>query len=430
MALLDYQVEPCRILTKILAEKGSALDASETGTGKTFTAIHVAKNLGLPCAIVCPKSVIPAWERACKLEGLEPIFILNYEKLVRGTTDVVFKEGNKFIWNFAGLIIWDEVQRCKSHYSLNSRLLSAAWDTKFIRCLCLSATAAQNPLEMRSLGQVLGLHKGHDFWHWIYKYGARKNRFNGFEWKGNPAQLEEIHKGIFPARGVRIRIKDLPEGSFPENKIMAEAYAIPEVGKLNEEYAAAEMALAELREKAENDGLSAMTIILRARQKAELLKVPILVELAEDLLAEGKSIVVFISFNKTIELLQKYLKTDCIIKHQDAEERQKNIDDFQSNKSKIILCNMMAGGTGLSLHDLEGGHPRVVLLSPTYNAVDMRQALGRAHRAGGRSPVLQKLIYAAGTVEEKVCAKVQTKLNNIDIINDLELSPFIWQPIK
>jgi hypothetical protein len=381
MALLPYQVGPCELLTKVLAEKGSALDASDTGTGKTFVAVNAAKRLGIPVGIVCPKAVIPSWERVCKLEGLKPAFILNYEKIVRGNTGFVFREGKKFTWNFAGIVIWDEVQRCKAHSSLNSRLLISAWETKLIRCLCLSATAFQNPLDMRALGFALGIHNNFNFWKFAFENGARRDRWGGFAWKGSTGQLEAIHKKIFPDRGVRVRIKELGK-AFPENKIIAEALEVGDPDKLNKIYEDAQKELDDLKEKKKNDYPSAMVIMLRARQQAEILKVPVLVEQAKDLLEEGKSCIIFTNFNATLDLLSKYLETDCVIKEQDAVERQKNIDDFQSNKSRIIICNIQAGGVGLSLHDLSGDAPRVVLLCPTWNAVDLRQALGRAHRGG------------------------------------------------
>lgn len=421
MELLPYQQEPCAKLTEILREKGSALDASDTGTGKTYTAVQVAVNLGIPVGIICPKAVIPSWQRVCKSAGLEPTFILNYEKLARGNTDYVIKVSNKFMWAFQGLLIWDECHRCKSPTSLNARMMMAAWDTKTLRCLCLSATAAQSPMDMRALGYVLGIHKNYNFWHWVVANGAKKNRWNGFEWRGSPEQLAAIHHHIFPDRGVRLKIKDLGT-AFPDNLIIAEPLEMANTRELARVYEGAEEALAELEMTKADDWPNAMTIILRARQQAELLKVSLLVEMTKDLLDEGKSVVIFCNFNDTIDLLSAHLDTKCIIRQQPPEERQQNLDDFQSNKSRVILANIQAGGVGISLHDTDGGFPRVALLCPTYTAVDLKQALGRCHRAGGKSPVIQRLIYASGTVEEKVCQKVAAKLNNIELVNDDEVS--------
>jgi len=74
------------------------------------------------------------------------------------------------------------------------------------------------------------------------------------------------------------------------------------------------------------------------------------------------------------------------------------------------------------LHDLNGNYPRISLISPTPSAVDLRQALGRVWRDGGKTKSLQKIIFAANTVEEEVCEKVKLKLTSLDTINDGDVS--------
>ena len=100
------------------------------------------------------------------------------------------------------------------------------------------------------------------------------------------------------------------------------------------------------------------------------------------------------------------------------------IDMFQSDQARVCISMIQAGGTGLSLHDVTGEHPRVSLISPTFSAIELRQTLGRVHRAGGKSKSVQKIVFAANTVEDQVCRAVRRKLNNLDMINDGELTPF------
>jgi superfamily II DNA or RNA helicase len=107
---------------------------------------------------------------------------------------------------------------------------------------------------------------------------------------------------------------------------------------------------------------------------------------------------------------------------QTSEERQAAIEAFQSDRARVIIANIQAGGVGVSLHDLNGKHARISLISPTWSAIDLRQTLGRVHRAGGKTKSLQRIIYAEGTVEERVAASVQAKLDRLDQLNDGELS--------
>lgn len=53
----------------------------------------------------------------------------------------------------------------------------------------------------------------------------------------------------------------------------------------------------------------------------------------------------------------------------------------------------------------------------------MIQALGRIHRAGAKSPAIQKLIYAANTVEEDVAKRVEASLNNLSRLQDGDVDP-------
>ena len=62
------------------------------------------------------------------------------------------------------------------------------------------------------------------------------------------------------------------------------------------------------------------------------------------------------------------------------------------------------------------------IISPTWSGQDTQQALGRIHRANGKTPTIQKIIYVAETYEEHVCELMKEKLINITGINDLNLS--------
>ena len=48
--------------------------------------------------------------------------------------------------------------------------------------------------------------------------------------------------------------------------------------------------------------------------------------------------------------------------------------------------------------------------------------MGRIHRAEGKTPCVQKVMFAADTVEEHACRRVQARINNIDQLNDGDLT--------
>jgi len=436
--LFEWQKSHSETLIDSLLVNGYAKDGSDTGTGKTVIALTVARRLGLEPFIVCPKAVVPSWtEWAHKFLYSAPL-VFNYEKIRTGNTRFYTKNkqtkraGRWSIDPAKTLLIFDEDHRCKSAKSENAKLMIAAKE-RGIPTLSLGATSCSNPVEMRALGYLLDMHNDAGWWNWCLKNGCKRGVFGGLTFRGYASVLKRLHDHIYKdGRGSRIRIKDLPPGSFPETLIIAEGY---DLGGDNSSSAnliyrdmKAELEALDLRREA--DEVSALTIQLRARQEVELLKVPIFEELSSDAHASGNSVVIFVNFRDTAQALINRLSAideniGFIGGHQNEFERQLEVNKFQRDDSRILICMTQAGGTGLSLHDEHGNFPRISLISPSFSAIDLRQALGRVHRATGRTPSIQKIVFANDTVEMRVCKAVREKLNNIDLINDDEMNPIL-----
>jgi hypothetical protein len=196
----------------------------------------------------------------------------------------------------------------------------------------------------------------------------------------------------------------------------------PKIGEL---YQKVEEEILELKDRSRTDvdPENPLTKRLRMRQEIELLRVPVITEMAEEFIEEGKSVVCFVNFRQTLDAIGERMKKHkpvYILGDQTTDQRESAIASFQANKSHLIICQIAAGGVGVSLHDLHG-KPRVSLISPTYSAVDLKQALGRIHRTGAKTPALQYILFAANSVEEEVSKSVKTKLRNIDLLNDGDL---------
>jgi len=103
---------------------------------------------------------------------------------------------------------------------------------------------------------------------------------------------------------------------------------------------------------------------------------------------------------------------------QDAEQRNREINRFQSGRTKFCLFTFAAGGTGLSLHHAEFSNkgkpvtlrPRYGLITPTYSAQDFVQGLGRLHRLFSMSHTQQDIVFFKDSIEDYVMARVSLKL--------------------
>ncbi len=436
--LRPWQIESVGKLITSINSTGCAIDGSDVGVGKTYVGCAVARELGTKILVICPKAVMESWRRVITNHfGMKDklVGIVNYEQIRIGKKDSPFASyvenkkthKKKFVWKIPAntLIIWDESQKLKNWKTKNSKTCIEALKQGYKMLFC-SATNATNPLELRTVGTCLKLFKGaNQYYSWCYEHGVAKGRF-GLEFttdmKLRQKVLKKLHTDIFINRGTRLTRDTIP--NFPESEVIADCYNMDEVevNKINTIHADMKKELAKLAKLSKADKTSELTAILRARQQIELIKVPLFIDMIEEGLEGGMSVVVFVNFTETLQALAKRLNTNCIFdgKTKDSE-RQQNVDDFQSGKERVILVNIASGGAGLSLHDIHGLNPRLALMSPSYSAVLMRQSTGRVWRENGKSKSIQKIVFVANTVEEQVCENVKEKLKNLDLLNDGDL---------
>lgn len=436
--LRPWQVNSVSRLVPVIEKWNSAIDGSDLGIGKTYVACAVAREMKYKIVVVCPKAVMASWKKViCSHFKMKEslIGIINYEQLRTGKKDSPIASfvtnrkthREKFTWKIPHntLIIWDESQKLKNWKTQNSKTCVEAIKQKYKMLFC-SATNATNPLELRTVGTALKLFSGSkQYFQWLYEHGVYKGRFGLMfteDTKLREKVLKKLNRDIFENRGVRLTRDTIP--GFPESEIIADCYDMDDIDadNINSIHANMEKELKKLHNLIKRDKSSELVAILRARQQIELIKVPLFIEMIEEGMENGMSVVVFLNFTETIDAISKRLKTKCIFDGKTKEDvRQKNVEDFQENTERVILINIASGGAGLSLHDLKGNHPRLALISPNYSAVLMRQATGRVWRDDAKTKSIQKIVFVAKTVEERVCRNLQEKLKNLDLLNDGDL---------
>ena len=446
--LLNYQIPHFYQMVETMKENNCILDASDTGTGKTYTAIALCTYLKKKPFIICPKSVIPTWITVANYFKIPLFAICNYELLKGGkyytenlekvpcpymdkVEKMVFNPKNgkmekKITFEFQlppndVVVVFDEAHRCKNYGSMTSQLFQSVVKTK-CKILLLSATISDKINCFKPFGLAFGFYAQlRDYNMWMKRQiKMRKLQFM----KRQIADLDDkrltvIHENVFPQKGSRMKILELGD-LFPKNNVISQSYFCSNYKEVQKEYDIINDSLEDLQKQ--EDATEALGKIIKARQRIEMYKVPIFIDLAEEALDNGYSVAIFLNYLDTLDVLCHHLKCDCTIQGgQTIEERQMCIDDFQSNKAKVIISIIQAGGIGVSLHDVLGGHPRMSLISPTWSGQDIKQALGRIHRAKSQSPAIQKIVYCARTYEDKLAEIIDVKIKNIDAINDHDL---------
>ena len=414
--LFPYQKEAVERHLKILDSVGASLDGTGCGGGKTVIASSVAARFALPTGVICPKSVVAKWTDTLSSFGVEPLFVLNPEKLRNGNTPhlkKVSKGGKKaiFEWQVPArcLFIFDEVHMFGAYNSQNAKMLEAAAGHYV---LMLSATAAENPLRMKAIGVNLRLFTSGYFWQWVREMGAEESRWGGLEWNpklpANKIVMERLHHSLFANRGYRVSEETLRE-QLPELMTEDDPLWLSPKDKAT---------IKELYDEMADPDDPGGVKNLRQRQAIELVKIPYIIERAKEIVESGGSVVLFLNFHESIDQAHKEFPEAKVIDGRVPQtERRKTQDSFQKNDLRAVIVQIAAGGQSIDLHDLDGRFPRVALLCPQFSGTVEEQAIGRICRVGAKSRGLAIRLYAGGTVEQAALNLTAEKRENVAILN-------------
>ena len=133
-----------------------------------------------------------------------------------------------------------------------------------------------------------------------------------------------------------------------------------------------------------------------------------LLELLEEMIPEGRRIILFSQFTSMLDLIKPELEARGITWAEITgvtRDRVTPVAQFQSGEVPMILISLKAGGTGLNLTAAD----TVILYDPWWNPAIEAQAIDRAHRIGQVKPVFVYRMVAAGTIEEKILLLQQRK---------------------
>lgn len=431
--LYPYQTLHTFNMITALKNNNCVIDGSYTGTGKTYTTIAACAQLDLIPIVICPKNVINFWISVIQLFKINSLFVVNYENIrslnyIDNNGSIVEcpyikKINDSYVWDFSQLpktyqkrlvLIFDEAHKCKNHNSLNGKLLISS---KIHKSILLSATICDKLKDFGIFGMMLGFYNNHrQGKNWIQAV-IREDR-NQYGIKTNT-----LHKYLFPDKGSKMSIEDLGN-SFPMNQISVECYDLDASyqEKINAHYQELEN-----YHNANDINAKHLVKINSVRQKIENLKSNLIIDMMMDYYEHNKSVCIFVNYKSTLGLITSYLTKKEIMfaeihGDQNINERQKNIDCFQNNEVRIIVCTIGSGGISISLNDTSGLFPRVSLICPNYSGIDLVQTLGRISRTDTKSPCLQKIIFCANTCEANVASILKLKKNMLDKITDDELN--------
>ncbi|MDP2752202.1 MAG: DEAD/DEAH box helicase [Rhodocyclaceae bacterium] len=414
----------------------SGILADDMGLGKTVQALahlHLEKTSGranLPSLIIAPTSLMPNWRNeAAKFTPSLKVLTLHgsdrFERfgeipdadLILTTYPLLVRDREILLAQKFHLLVLDEAQFIK-----NPRAQSHQVSRRLVARHRLSLTGT--PLE-NHLGELwaqfdflmpgfLGSEKrfGQCFRAPIEKMGDGQAR-NLLAERVKPFLLRRTKEAVLqelPPRTDMIRWVELEGGQ----RDLYESLRVSFDKKLREVLAEQGVArsqimildaLLKLRKTCCDPRLVKLPTAVQLGKKGieSSAKLTTLMALVEELLDEGRKILLFSQFTSMLDLIEielKRLNIAFVRISGDTKDRETPVRDFQEGRVPLFLISLKAGGTGLNLTAAD----TVIHYDPWWNPAVEEQATARAHRIGQEKPVFVYKLMTEGTVEEKILA--------------------------
>ncbi|MGI6464563.1 MAG: DEAD/DEAH box helicase [Methanobacterium sp.] len=420
--------------------RGAAL-LMEMGTGKTLTTIALIGRAFLNglisrALIVAPLSVANVWAEEFEkfaafdyvlavLEGDSgkkadtlrhmtgtdlQVVVLNYESTWR-----LEEELRK--WK-PDVIVCDESSRIKNPNAKQSKALHRLAKLAKYRLILTGTPIQNNPLDFFSQYKVLD---ESIFGPSYYAFRSRYATLGGYGnhqivgYKNLPELVQKAHSVAY--RVTKEEALDLPEMVDETRYVTLD----PQGMKIYESLEAA--SYAELL-KGEVVVRNILTQLLRLQQvtggfirddkggpvqQVSKAKLMALEEIIDDVLGEGKKLVIFARFVPEIDAISKLL-AEKGIKHSvisgEIKNRSEQVQQFQENPEvKVFVSQIQTTGLGLTLTAAN----TAIFYSMDFNYANYSQARARIHRIGQRNTCTYIHLVAKDTIDEKVLKTLQRK---------------------
>ncbi len=246
-------------------------------------------------------------------------------------------------------------------------------------------------------------------------------------------ELEEVKQIVSPFILRRLKTdvaKELPEKS--EQIIYCNLE--PEQEKLYEEEKSAIRNELLSNKNKNNQYIKAIAVLNRLRQivlhpklinqefEHDSGKFNTIINLIENLMAQGDKFLIFSSFVKNLNLYKQYFEDNNIeysMLTGSDNNRQKIVEEYKNNsKIKPFLISIKAGGYGLNITQAN----YVLITDPWWNPLVEKQAIDRTHRIGQTKNVFVYKFITKSTIEEKILYMQKQKLDMSDALLNGETS--------
>ena len=418
---LDHQKEA---IQKLVENKKFIL-ADDMGLGKTTSTIIAALETGAKkVLIICPASLKINWQREIEnysqrttsiIEGKKwddaDFVIINYD-IIKNFHDDKKKDVSTIVNSKFDLVIVDEAHYIQNSQAQRTKLINDI-GRKVDRVWLLTGTPiTSRPINYFNLLSLIDSPVAQNWMAYVKRY------CNGFQFQAGrrkiwnvsgASNLEELRDRTAPLvlRRLKENVLDLPE------KIITPVY----LRLKSKEYEELMGEYYDWYDKSgESDSLTLQfTKLTKVRQVIADEKTKATIELCENIIEQGKKVIVFTNFTKSLELILEHFgkKAVRLDGQMSQKERQLSVDRFQTEEDVMVFVgNIKAAGVGITLTAAEA----VVMNDLSFLPSDHSQAEDRSYRYGQKNNVLVYYPIFDNTVEGIIYDILKKKKNIFETI--------------
>jgi len=436
LELRDYQQLGLNWLNFLHEFKFSGILADDMGLGKTAqTLAHLSRlkekgKLERPVLIVVPTSLIANWRN--EVEKFTPNLKLitlygsdrkdkfklvkNYD-LILTTYNLVGNDVEIHQKRQHSYVILDEAQKIKNPKTKMARVICTL---KSDYRLALTGTPIENHLgELWSILNFLmpGFLHNQKLFNEYYRKPIENDFNNQMQIQLNkrikPFVLRRTKEDVLTELPAKTEIIKLTQFDEQQSKLYETIRiamqqkvrdAVAEKG-VNRSHIHILDALLKLRQVCCDPSILKLT---EAKKVKESAKLDLFLELMDELMSEGRKVLVFSQFTTMLSILEREIKKRKISYVKltgSSTKRDKIIDKFTQGKADVFLISLKAGGVGLNLVEAD----TVIHYDPWWNPAVENQATDRAHRIGQNKKVFVYKLIVENTIEQKIIELQQKK---------------------
>jgi superfamily II DNA or RNA helicase len=422
--LRSYQRDGYRWLCR-LSELGlGACLADDMGLGKTIQilALMVRRQHEGPALVVAPTSVCSNWVREIErfAPGLAPLEYAGNKRSL--SLEAIAREGSGkvLVCSYAllqqdhqalsqvswGVAVLDEAQFIKNPESLRAR---AAFGLEASHRIAATGTPVENhAADLWSIFHFLNPGLLGDWREFRRRFASPIERDASAEAE---AELRELVRPYVLRRMKKDVLAELP----PITEVEHAVYLSPDertLYTLLRQQIYEKLYTSHGKQQHKFEVLAEITRLRRfcchprlvfPEANNESSKIDTLVDLVEELRANGHRALVFSQYVDFLQLVREALDERAVsYEYLDgstpSSERQARVDAFQDGSATLFLISLKAGGFGLNLTAAD----YVIHLDPWWNPAVSAQATDRAHRIGQERKVTVYTLVTRDTIEQDI----------------------------